>query len=38
MEVALLSVVMVDTEKAVESSVMVIMIFSGVVRVENAST
>jgi hypothetical protein len=37
-EVALLSMVMVDTEKAVELSVIVIMTFSGVLRVENAST
>ena len=37
-EVALLSMVMVDTEKAVELSVIVIMTFSGVLRVENAAT
>ena len=37
-EVVLLSVVMVDTEKAMELSVIVIMTFSGILRVENVST
>ncbi len=38
MEVALLSLIMVDTENAVHSSVMVTMTFSGDVVVRRAST